>query len=207
MQLPRCRFTVSPRHRCNSSGAPTAPIPPHSFDDCDGDNADDEPGLGTGYGGNGNNSGGAGSCYRTLVIGPWTWTHTTATRTHWGVKLTRMQLPLIHAWAITVHKSQVMMRATKEGWRMPGRGGCRGRRYVWVGPTAAGVGPSYEPVLLGVGRSIVLPDVASAYMYAHLALPCADTHFELLLLLILSFAFACTCAICCVARRVCPSAS
>lgn len=48
-----------------------------------------------------------GVMYKKLIVGPQTWTHTTNTREHWGIQLTRMQLPLLHAWAITVHKSQV----------------------------------------------------------------------------------------------------
>jgi hypothetical protein len=48
--------------------------------------------------------------YKTLVVGPQTWTHTANTRDYFGVKLTRTQLPLLHAWAITVHKSQVGVR-------------------------------------------------------------------------------------------------
>lgn len=45
--------------------------------------------------------------YKTLIIGPQTWTHVANTRDHYGVRATRTQLPLLHAWAITVHKSQV----------------------------------------------------------------------------------------------------
>jgi hypothetical protein len=49
----------------------------------------------------------SGVRYIRLIIGPQAWTHTTSTLLHFHVRLTRTQLPLLHAWAITVHKSQV----------------------------------------------------------------------------------------------------
>lgn len=49
----------------------------------------------------------SGLAYKWLIVGPQCWTHKTNTRYHYGLKMTRVQLPLLHAWAITVHKSQV----------------------------------------------------------------------------------------------------
>lgn len=55
----------------------------------------------------GSNGGSRAVTYKTLIIGPQTWTHVANTPAHYGVRATRTQLPLLHAWAITVHKSQV----------------------------------------------------------------------------------------------------
>jgi hypothetical protein len=61
---------------------------------------------GTGSGSNSSSAPG-GMAYKWLVVGPQEYKYRTNTRVHFGVQMVRMQIPLIHAWAITVHKSQV----------------------------------------------------------------------------------------------------
>lgn len=78
--LPMCRFTVSKRY----GGVSVAPW--------------DDTGSGSGSG---------SATYKWLIVGPRSWQHKTNTQAHFGVQLERVQVPLLHAWAISIHKSQV----------------------------------------------------------------------------------------------------
>jgi hypothetical protein len=48
-----------------------------------------------------------GATYKWLVVGPQRWQHKANTMRHFGVQLERVQVPLLHAWAISIYKSQV----------------------------------------------------------------------------------------------------
>lgn len=85
IQLPRCRFTINKPFDFARFAAAAA--------------------------GESSNNSSSSVIYKTLIIGPQTWTVTANTRDYFGVALTRTQLPLLHAWAITVHKSQVRSHA------------------------------------------------------------------------------------------------
>jgi hypothetical protein len=107
-ELPRCKFTDS-RQLPGEAAAPPRAAAAAAGVACIGDDGSDEAGAG------------AGERHIRLIVGPHMWTHTTSTFQHFHVRLTRVQLPLIHAWAITVHKSQVSTHKATQSNSHPSR--------------------------------------------------------------------------------------